>query len=188
MNIKSDNLPCQSLKPYCACRKFEHMTYIQTKKNVYLYCLKTDLILQHKHFHFYQSNFSMISFTLCVPLPLCQSALAGGWVSMRAVAFAYIDTHICVWAKHLCALVRQAEIKRGCTSNCDCGVTHSCTAGRAFSAETCHTASRWHSWRKNPAPDNDYCGCFCIFFLWPPCLSLFAALSLGSYPAEEEET
>lgn len=106
---------------------------------------------------------------------------------MSAVALAQIDTCMCVCERSTCALVCQAENKRGCVSNCDCGVTHSCTAGHAFSAASCCTVSRWHSWRKNLAPDNACSCCCCTLFLWLPSPSLSAALFLGSYPAEEQE-
>lgn len=91
-----------------------------------------------------------------------------------------------VCERSTCALVcvRQRN-KRGCVSNCDCGATHSCTAGHAFSAGPCHTASRWRSWRRNLAPD-DACCCRSLS-LWPPSPFLSAALFLGSYPAEEQE-
>lgn len=72
--------------------------------------------------------------------------------------------------------------KRGCTTNCDCGTTHSCTAGHAFSAGSCCTASRLHSWRRNPAPGDARSP----LSLWPPSPSLSAALCLGSYPAREQ--
>lgn len=91
-----------------------------------------------------------------------------------------------------CALVCQTENKRGCVYTCGCGVTHSCTAGHAFSAGSCCTVSRWHSWKKHLAPKNARCWFSCrtlCLSLWPlaPSPSLFAALFLGSYPAEERE-
>lgn len=75
---------------------------------------------------------------------------------------------------------RRRRHKRGCVSNCD--ATHSCTADHAFSAGPCCTASRWHSWRRNPAPGDARSS----LFLWPPSPSLSAALCLGSYPAGEQ--
>lgn len=91
-----------------------------------------------------------------------------------------------VCERSTCALVCvRRRNKRVCVSNCDCGATHSCTAGHAFSAGLCHTASRWRSWRRNLAPD-DACCCR-LLSLWPPSPFLSAALFLGSYPAEEQE-
>lgn len=86
---------------------------------------------------------------------------------------------------HVCVRLRTGA---GACQHRGCGVTHSCTAGHSFSAGSCCTVSRWHSWRKSLAPDNGCC-CCCTLSLWPPCPSpsLSAALFLGSYPAEEQE-
>lgn len=85
----------------------------------------------------------------------------------------------CVWvrAEHLCVGVHHTP---------SVGVTHSCTAGHAFSAGSCCRASRWHSWRKSRAPG----GGGSLPLLPPPLQRrpprLSAGPSLGSYPAGEQ--
>lgn len=124
--------------------------------------------------HFYHSNIfawclAQVWRALCVCL----------WLSSSRWVREYTDAGSCV---RVSGTPVSSCIKRGCVSNCDCSVTHSCTAGHAFYAGSCCTVSRWHSWRKNLAPDN---ACCCRpFFLWAPSPSL----SLGSYPAEEQDT
>lgn len=99
-----------------------------------------------------------------------------------------MDASLCVSVApaHLC----EAVSKRGRMYICDCGVTHSCTAFHAFSANSCCTASRWRSWRRSLAQNDARCCCCCrscTLSLSPPCLSPSAALFLGSYPGEKKK-
>ena len=110
-------------------------------------------------------------------------ALSSG-VTCSAFVFVAERQQVCVWVHRyglVCRTPVSPCIKRGRVSNCDCGLTHSCTAGHAFYAGSCCTVSRWRSWRKNLTPDH---ACCCRpSFLWAPSPSL----SLGSYPAEEQD-
>lgn len=114
---------------------------------------------------------------------LCAAGVKLSTSAAAAAAMAQTDACFCVFvrAQHLCSQrVSARRHKRGCVPNCD--ATHSCTADHAFSAGPCCTASRWRSWRRNPAPGDARSW----LFLWPPSPSLSAALCLGSYPAGEQ--
>lgn len=116
-----------------------------------------------------------------VRLPVCMSAP----LSECACS---INRCELVHERSTCAHMCPTENKRGCVYTCGCGVTHSCTAGHAFSAAPCCTMSTWHNWRRNLAPNDAHC-CEChTFSLWAPCPSpsLSETLFRGSYPAEEQ--
>lgn len=129
---------------------------------------------------------------LCVSVWLCRFVCvlecSNKWVSVHAGSS--MGRNRCEFACELstCACVRQAVC--GCVYTCGCGATHSCTAGHAFSAASCRTMSRWHSWKKSLAPNHACCcsRCCTLSLLSPsPSPSLSAALFLGSYPAEQQE-
>lgn len=113
---------------------------------------------------------------ICVCVFVCMLECFINWVSEEACSKIDINR---------CEFVCQHST---CAWLC---VTHSCTAGYAFSAGSCCTVNRWHSWKKCQASNNAHCCCFCTLSLWllslSPSPSLSDGLFLCSYPAEEQE-
>lgn len=134
------------------------------------------------------STSSSCCMCMCVcGLFTCVHECATKWASECACS---INRCELVHERGTCAHMCPTEKKRGCVYTCGCGVTHSCTAGHAFSAAPCCTTSTWHNWRRNLAPNDAHC-CEChTFSLWAPCPCpspcLSEALFRGSYPAEEQ--